>query len=444
MEAGPSDNLTPEGMMILTKQARDLWKTDVLVVGSGSAGATAAITAAREGASVALVERYGFMGGTSTMVLDTFYGFYTPGDPPRKVVGGVPDLVVDALMDRNVALLRPNTYGAGKGVTYDPEVLKIVWEQLAQEAGVKLLYHTLVVDVVKEGDRVTGVLAINKREALHIEADVIIDASGDADVSAFAGVPFESAEDGPIQSLTTTFRMLNVDTESARSVKKDQLHALMAEAIASGKYDLPRKEGSVHITPFDGVMATNMTRVAEIDPTDPIQLTAAEVEGRRQAEVYAAFLKDFVPGYERSVLADLSTQIGIRESRRIFGEYRLTKKDVLAARTFEDAIAQCGAPIEDHHSGGDTHWEYLPQGETYGIPFRCLKPQQVEGLLVVGRCLSADHDAHASVRSMGQCMAMGQAAGAAAALSVSEQVTPRNLSVTDLRNRLMKLGAVVD
>lgn len=431
-------------MTILTKQARDLWKTDVLVVGSGSAGATAAITAAREGASVALVERYGFMGGTSTMVLDTFYGFYTPGDPPRKVVGGIPDLVVDALMERKVALIRPNTYGAGNGVTYDPEVLKIVWEQLAHEAGVKLLYHTLVVDVIKEADKITGVLAINKREALKIEADVIIDASGDADVAAHAGVPFESAEDGPVQSLTTTFRMLNVDTDVARAVKKDKLHALMAEATASGKYDLPRKEGSVHITPFEGVMATNMTRVAEIDPTDPVQLTSAEIEGRRQAEVYAAFLKDFVPGYEKSVLADLSTQIGVRESRRIFGEYRLTKKDVLAARSFEDAIAQCGAPIEDHHSGGDTIWEYLPEGETYGIPYRCLKPQRVEGLLVVGRCLSADHDAHASVRSMGQCMAMGQAAGVSAALSVKSAVTPRNLSVTELRNRLMKLGAVVD
>lgn len=431
-------------MTILTKQTRDLWKTDVLVVGSGSAGATAAITAAREGASVALVERYGFMGGTSTMVLDTFYGFYTPGEPPRKVVGGVPDLVVDALMERKVALIRPNTYGAGNGVTYDPEVLKIVWEQLAQEAGVKLLYHTMVVDVIKEGSRVTGVLAINKREALRLEADVVIDASGDADVAAAAGVPFESAEDGPVQSLTTTFRMLNVNTDVARTVKKDQLHALMAEAIASGDYDLPRKEGSVHITPFDGVMATNMTRVAEIDPTDPVQLTGAEIEGRRQALVYAEFLRDFVPGYEESILADLSTQIGIRESRRIFGEYRLTRKDVLEARAFEDAIAQCGAPIEDHHSGGDTLWEYLPQGETYGIPYRCLKPAEVDGILVAGRCLSADHNAHASVRSMGQCMAMGQAAGVAAAQSVSSGVTPRNLSVTDLRNRLMKLGAVVD
>ena len=430
--------------MVLTKHARNLWKTDVLVVGSGSAGATAAITAAREGARVALIERYGFMGGTSTMVLDTFYGFYTPGEPPRKVVGGVPDLVVDALMERNVALIRPNTYGAGNGVTYDPEVLKVVWEQLALEAGVQLLYHTMVVDVIREGDRVTGVLAINKREALHIEAEVIIDASGDADVSAAAGVPFESAEDGPVQSLTTTFRMLNVDTDVARSVKKDRLHALMADAIATGKYDLPRKEGSVHITPFDGVMATNMTRVAEIDPTDPIQLTQAEIEGRRQALAYAAFLTDFVPGYEKSVLADLSTQIGIRESRRIFGEYRLTKEDVLSARSFDDAIAQCGAPIEDHHSGGDTLWEYLPKGETYGIPFRCLTPKEVDGVLVAGRCLSADHDAHASVRSMGQCMAMGQATGVAAVMAVKDKVAPREVPVHVLRGRLAAIGAVVD
>ncbi len=431
-------------MQILTKQAREFWETDVLVVGSGSAGATAAIAAARAGADVALVERYGFMGGTSTMVLDTFYGFYTPGEPPRKVVGGIPDLVVDALMDRDVALIRPNTYGAGNGVTYDPEVLKIVWEQLALEAGVRLLYHTMVVDTLKDGDRVTGVLAVNKREALSLKAGVVIDASGDADVAAAAGVPFESAEDEPVQSLTTTFRMLNVDTERARAVKKTELHSLMAEAIRAGRYDLPRKEGSVHITPFDGVMATNMTRVADIDPTDPEHLTRAEIEGRRQALVYAAFLKDYVPGYEHSVLADLSTQIGIRESRRIYGEYRLTREDVLSARRFDDAIAQCGAPIEDHHSGGDTHWEYLPEGETYGIPYRCLTPRAVDGLLVAGRCLSADHNAHASVRSMGQCMAMGQAVGTAAALAVNNNLPPRDVPVSTLQDRLVKLGAILD
>ncbi len=420
-----------------------LWQTDVLVVGSGSAGAVAAIAAAQQGASVGLVERYGFMGGTSTQVLDTFYGFYTPGEPPRKVVGGIPDLVVEALMLHKAAIIRPNTYGAGKGITYDPEILKIVWERLALQAGVQLLYHTFVCDVEMEGNRITGVLAVNKSGPIRLKAKVIIDASGDADVAASAGVPFEGAKDGPIQSLTTTFRMINVDTLRARQAKKDQLHGLMADAIAAGVFDLPRKEGSVHITPFEGVMATNMTRVADIDPTDPLALTQAEIAGRSQALEYARFLAARVPGYEKAVMADLSTQIGIRESRRIRGQYQLTKEDVLAAQSFDDAIAQCGAPIEDHHSGGDTHWEYLPQGETYGIPYRCLVPQNAEGLLVAGRCLSAEHDAHASVRSMGQCMAMGQAAGAAAALSAKAGTMPHELAVTELRDTLREMGAVI-
>jgi hypothetical protein len=190
-------------------------------------------------------------------------------------------------------------------------------------------------------------------------------------------------------------------------------------------------------------MATNMTRVGQIDPTDPEQLTLAEIEGRRQAEEYARFLIDRVPGYESAVLASLSTQIGVRESRRIFGQYRLTRSDVLSARKFEDAIAQCGAPIEDHHAGSDTVWHYLPEGETYDIPYRCLLPQGVEGLIVVGRCLSADHDAHASVRSMGQCMAMGQAAAVAARLAAQRYVTPGDVSIQDLQARLRAIGAVL-
>jgi flavin-dependent dehydrogenase len=174
-----------------TVAVKDLWKTDVLVVGSGSAGSTAAITAARQGGSVALVERYGFMGGISTQVLDTFYGFYTPGSIPTKVVGGVPDLVVAELMKQKKALLRPNTYGAGQGITYDPEALKVIWETLALQAGVKLLYHTFVVDVVQEQEKITGVIAVSKNGFLKLSADVILDASGDADVAAKAGVPFE-------------------------------------------------------------------------------------------------------------------------------------------------------------------------------------------------------------------------------------------------------------
>ncbi len=199
----------------------------------------------------------------------------------------------------------------------------------------------------------------------------------------------------------------------------------------------------MHITPLPGVMVTNMTRVTGVDATDPIQLTEAEGEGRRQAMEYLRFLKDKVPGYADAELGGFSIQIGVRESRRILGAYRLTREDVLAARKFDDAIARCGAPIEDHHAGADTRWQYLPEGETYDIPFRCLLPRQVAGLLVAGRCLSADHDAHASVRSMGQCMAMGQAAGVAAALAAAGHCLPHEVPVGVLQDRLRALGAIL-
>ncbi len=424
-----------------TRKINPLPAADVLVVGSGSAGATAAITAALRGAHVTLVERYGFMGGISTQLLDTFYGFYTPGDPSRKVVGGVPDRVVDELFKCKAALYRPNTYGAGQGITYDPEILKIVLEQLAVQAGVRILYHSLVVDVVCEQDEIRGVIIANKAGLHHLPAGIIIDATGDADIAAHSGVPFDSAKDGPIQSLTTTFKLINVDVERASQVKKAELHAQMA---AAGGYDLPRKEGSVHITTLPGVMATNMTRVTGIDPNDVFQLSQAEIEGRRQAMEYTRFLVERIPGYENAALGGLSTQIGVRESRRIFGEYRLTREDVLSARKFEDGIAQCGAPIEEHHAGRDTRWEYLPAGETYQIPYRALLPQKIERLLVVGRCLSADHDAHASVRNMAQCMAMGQAAGVAAALASNTNQTPRSLNTTHIQAGLRELGALLD
>ncbi len=427
-------------MYTYSRQITDLPKTQILVVGSGSAGATAAITAARLGAEVTLVERYGFMGGISTQVLDTFYGFYTPGSQARKVVGGVPDLIVDELFRRKAAIYRPNTYGAGQGITYDAEVLKVVWETVSSQSGVRCVYHSLVVDVLVEGNVLRGVILANKSGMFRMMADVVIDASGDADIAAACGVPFESAKDGKIQSLTTTFKLINVDVARATQLKKNELHALMASAEG---YDLPRKEGSVHITPLDGVMATNMTRVTNVDPNDVEQLSLAEIEGRRQAMEYTRFLIECVPGYEKASLGGLSTQIGVRESRRIFGEYRLTRADVLAAQKFDDVVAQCGAPIEEHHAGADTRWEYLPDGETYHIPYRCLLPQKVDGLLVSGRCLSADHDAHASVRSMGQCMAMGQAAGAAAVLATANGKTPREIKVSDLQDSLHKLGAII-
>lgn len=423
-----------------------LWKdVEVLVVGAGSAGSIAAITAASLGKRTLLVERHGFMGGISSGVLDTFYGFFTPGNPGRKVIGGVPDRVLDGLRRHGAYIERPNTYGAGTGITYDPETLKFVYEELALEAGVELLYYSFCTDVVVEDGRIREIVVDGKKGLRRIRAQVVLDTTGDADVAAQAGVPFEDASiGGRAQSLTTIFRLGNVDEARAGTVSHAALVDLMREAMRSGRYKLPRDDGSIHMTPLPGVMGANMTRIPSQDATDPETLTRAEVEGRRQVLEYVRFFRDCVPGYEHSYLLSLGAMIGVRESRRIIGEYQLTREDVMAGRKFADVIAMCGAPIEDHHAAAGTHWEFLAPGAAYDIPFRCLIPHEIDGLLVAGRCLSATHDAHASVRSIGQCMGMGQAAGAAAAQALATNVTPRSVDIPRLQQTLLDLGAVLD
>jgi len=411
---------------------------DVVVVGAGSAGTTAAIAAARTGARTLLVDRFGFLGGTSTAVLDTFYAFYTPGEHPEKVVSGIPDEVVSRLSERGMAFERPNTYGAGTGITYDPETLKRVWDELTEEAEVRTLPHSFVFGVDLDDARVVGVDVATKSGVRRLEARVVVDASGDADVCALAGAPFEPPGEG-VQSLSTVFRMANVDVARAEGVPKQELWRLMREARDTGRYALTRIEGSAHRTPHEGVMMALMTRVRNVDATDADQLAAAEREGRRQAHEYFRFLRENVPGYERAALVSTSPAIGVRESRRILGEHVLTADEILAATRFSDQIARCGAPIEEHHAGDDTRWVYLADGATYGIPFRTLQPRGLDNVLVAGRCFSATHDAHASARSMGTCMAMGQAAGTAAALTAE----PKRLDPGALRARLREDGADV-
>jgi choline dehydrogenase-like flavoprotein len=427
---------------------------DVCVVGAGSAGSSAAIAAARGGASVLLVDRLPFLGGTSTAVLDTFYGFYTPGSQAHKVVGGIGDDVIAALRGLGPVIERSNTYGAGTGVTYLAEHLKVAWEELVTGAGARVLLHALLQAVDVRDGRVSGVILATRAGLRRVEATVFIDASGDADLSAFAGFGYETAgELDPAQTLTTTFRMANVNLARRRTVSKAEFHQLMAEAAESGDYELPRREGSDHTTPVDGMIATVMTRLDSyrrdadgriVNATDPWFLTEAEIAGRRQALEYVRFLVDRVPGYEHASLVALGTQIGVRETRRVYGDARLTREDVLAARQFDDAIGLCGAPIEDHPRGADTTWQYLPDGEAVGIPYGTLVVRDAANVLVAGRCFSATHDAHASVRSMAQCMAMGQAAGTAAALAIAARRDPREIDVAALREQLRTDGVILE
>ncbi|HEX3428098.1 MAG TPA: FAD-dependent oxidoreductase [Candidatus Limnocylindrales bacterium] len=429
-----------------------LASADVVVVGSGSAGSSAAIAAARTGASVILVEKLPFLGGTSTAVLDTFYGFYTPGERPIKVAGGIGDDIVTELRTLGPVIERPNTYGAGTGITYLAEHLKVAWERLAADAGVRILLHAFVQDALVSDGRVESILVATKQGLRRIDAAVFVDASGDADLTHFAGFAYETAgESEPAQTLTTTFRMANVDLERRLELPRGDVQRRMVEA-ADGGYGLPRREGSDHRTPIPNVTATIMTRLESVErrpdgslanPTDPWFLSAAEMGGRRQALEYVRFLRERVPGYEASALVAFGTQIGVRETRRVHGDARLTRDDVLTARQFDDQVGLCGAPIEDHHAGADTRWQYLPDRRAVGIPYRTLLVRDAVNLLVAGRCFSATHDAHASVRSMAQCMAMGQAAGTAAALATLSGVTPREVPYADLRDRLTANGAIL-
>lgn len=425
-------------------------RVDILVAGAGSAGCCAALAASESGRhTVMLLERYGFPGGTSTQMLDTFYGFFTPGSTPRKIVGGWPDLVVDELQKAGSIFLRPNTYGAGTGVNYNPERLKLVWDMLILRQGVRYLLHTTLIDVIAENEGYTCIFW-TKGGFGKVMARRVIDATGDADFSHLAGFKYETAgESEPAQSMTTTFRMSNVDLEEYKKAGgKKILVSLMKDAVAQGRHALPRKEGSAHEMNAKGCISTVAVKVARYSGLDAADLTRAEVEGRRQAFVYEDFFRQEVPGFGNSDIIGLSTQIGVRETRRVYGEHRLTKVECMAAEIGADSILLCGAPIEDHRldaeNGEETHWEYIPGSGIYGVPYGCIVPTGSVSAWVVGRCFSATHDAHASCRSMAQTMAMGQAAGFAAARSLEKDEAAKDISVTALRETLFSRGAVLE
>ncbi len=429
------------------KNLHKLQNIDILVIGGGSAGATAAITAAAHSQnSVMLVERYGFLGGSSTQMLDTFYGFFTPGDSSKKIVGGMPDMVVNSLNSFGEVFLRPNTYGAGTGVNYNPERLKHVWDILCAQYSVKVLLHTILIDVQKASNNQFEAIFWNKSGFFSITAQRIIDASGDADFCHHAGFEYELAGTlEPAQSMTNTFRMANVNIEKYEAAGGKKM---LQEFMAKTKHPLPRREGSVHAMNIYGCVSTVAVKVSGYNAVDTQQLSLAEVEGRNQSYVFEKFFRAEVPGYENAKIIGLSTQIGVRETRRVYGNNRLTKDDCMAAQIPKDSILLCGAPIEDHRQGpngtSETVWGYIPGTGIYGVPYGTIVPQNSENVWVIGRCFSATHDAHASCRSMAQTMAMGQAAGVAANISLEKNYSATNLPINFLQNELATLGNILE
>lgn len=426
-------------------------ETDILVIGAGSAGCLAAL-AARQSRKyeVMLVERYGFPGGTSTQMLDTFYGFFTPGETPKKIVAGLADMIVNELDQTGDTFLRPNTYGAGTGVNYNPERLKSVWDQQIIKAGIRFLLHTILVDTVNEEAEKQSCIFWNKSGFYKVKAKRVIDASGDADFCHLAGFPYEVAgELSPAQSMTTTFRMSNVDLEKfERAGGKKMMSEKMKTAYETGSYALPRKEGSAHEMCQKGCISTVAVKVSDLNALNVEELTRAEIEGRRQAFIFEEFFRNEVSGYEASKIIGLSHQIGVRETRRVYGEYRLNKEDCLSGNIPPDSIFLCGAPIEDHRKAkngeSETFWEYIPGNGVYGVPYGTIVPEGSELVWMAGRCFSATHDAHASCRSMAQTMSMGQAAGLAATLSLDKDMAAHALDITALQSKLQQTGTLLE
>jgi glycine/D-amino acid oxidase-like deaminating enzyme len=441
--------------------------TDVLVVGGGPAGIGAALGAAEAGAEVVLAERYGFLGGNATaalvMPLMSFHtqrtAFEQPGatklfptdhGPGEPVVAGA----LARLLSRLVATGGALAPGVATGYTvpFDPEQFKLAALEMLDEAGVKFLFHAFASGVVDDGP-LRGVVFETKSGPLVVKARVVVDCTGDGDVAARAGADYEIGrkEDGLVQPMTLMFRI--VQFEQARFAAYVREHPdqwrgvhglwdLIRQASAAGELDLAREDILFFGTPHDHEVSVNSTRVTRVLATDVFDWSRAELESRRQMRQIASFLRRRVPGFEHAYVAQSGVHTGVRETRRIVGDYRLSAEDVLAARKFDDVVARGSYPVDIHNpKGSGTVLKRLPDGEAYDIPLRCLLPRGIENLLVAGRCLSGSHEAHSSYRVMPIVMATGQAAGVAAALAARRGVSPRATAVAEVQDELLRQGA---
>ncbi|MGO9750551.1 MAG: FAD-dependent oxidoreductase [Solirubrobacteraceae bacterium] len=459
-----------ETVMLAPRRATVAASTDVLVVGGGPAGLGAALGAAATGAEVVLVERYGFLGGNATaalvMPLMSFHNQtyparnvgteehlqllptdHGPGDP---VISGVLELFLRALFDAGGAI--PPSEATGYTVPFDPEEFKSTAFQLLDKAGVRFLLHAFASGVVG-GEAPEGVVFETKSGPLLIRACAIVDCTGDGDVAVAAGARFEvgRAEDGLVQPMTLMFRVVDFERSLFAAYVHEHpgqwhgvlgLKDLVRQAEEAGELDLPRDELLFFGTPHEREVSVNSTRVSGVLGTDVWQLTMAEREAHRQMRQISRFLCRRVPGFARAYIAQSGMTIGVRETRRIIGEYQLTAGDILSARQFHDAIARGSYPIDIHDPDGKgTVLRQLPLGSAYDIPLRCLLPAGVEGLLVAGRCISGTHEAHASYRVTPIAMATGQAAGVCAALAVRARQQPHQVDCSEVQMQLVRQGA---
>lgn len=449
---------------------------DVIVVGGGTAGAIAAIAAARNGARTLLIDKHGFLGGTATAG-NVFHGFFDCRG--NQVVKGIGEELVQRMIaeEGSPGHLLGGKWGHGvpeyfvySQTPYDLETFKYVIMRMVDEAGARMLLHTFFASALCTDQAVTGVEVHNKSGRSAWKAKVVVDCSGDADVAASAGASYEFGRgDGKAQNVTLLFTLGGVDFDRvveysrahvrvrtwgewhSRLMKAPKLGESQPSYVSmSGKIiiDDDLEKGTELSCGFrslrPGELRLNVTRTIGIDGTKAEDLTRAEIEERKKVFEVAKALRRLVPGFERSFLAGTATEVGVRESRRIIGDYVLSTEDVLEGRDFEDSVCRGAYPVDIHDpEGGHVTHTFVKDGLSYGIPYRCFLPRGLENILVGGRCISTSHVAHGSTRQMPTCVAMGQAVGTAAALAVKKRTTLRALDVELLRSTLVKQGACV-
>ena len=450
------------------KEIERVIETKVLVIGGGTAGFGAAVAAARNGANTLLIEKGQMLGGMATAGLVGPFMTCFDDEGENQVVKGIFEELCRKAEERGGAIHPSKVDNMSsycsylstghKHVTpYMSETLEVVMEEMVLEAGAKILYNVHLCDVLTEGEMITGVLVSMKEGLALIRAEIYIDCTGDADAAFYAGVRCVSGDesDGTMQPVSLFFEIGNMDREKfvgALEEKKAKGELgipfnncwswYVKEARKNGDWTLVRDEVGNYEQPIAGRWKINTTRMTHIDATNTEELTKAVMEGRRQVQELMDFFRKYVPGCENLQLLQVASVIGVRETRHILGRYKLTAEDILERKHFEDAVCTFAYAIDVHDTEGNGG-VLKSVNSYYTIPFRCLVPEDINNLLVAGRCISGTSEAAGSYRVMPCCIATGQAAGTAAALALQEGRNPGDVNCGALRETLLEQGAVI-
>lgn len=434
---------------------------DVAVCGGGPAGVAAAISAARAGARTLLIERYGFLGGNSTAGgVNPWMTFHDHRG--HQVIRGIGEEIVQRLkaLGGTPGHVHDTIGFVSRFVPLDHDVLKFLFDDMLMEVGVDVLLHSLIVEVGRTDGHLERVRVATKAGYLDFRARVFVDCTGDADVAHHAeNATWTGREaDGLTQPMTMNFRVAGVDPRPISAYMRANQEDFFAKTTwddlepltgvfgfrriwKESDLPIPRESVLFFFTPRPGEVSVNTSRVTHVSATDPFDMTRAEQEGRRQVALLAQFFRSKIPGFRSAFLVSLPSQIGIRESRRVIGDYVLSDDDVMHGREQPDAVGRCGYPIDIHSptGGGTSHG--TTEQRVYDVPYRALIARDLDNLLVAGRCLSAEHAAHSSIRITPGCFLTGQAAGTAAALAARGRISPREVSIEELQRLLLAQDA---